>query len=64
MIERDRIKNIIVRAFDTALDYELADAYVDIVSCGECPYWHDCQNHYDCDEFILGTLQEDKEDRK
>lgn len=64
MTNRDRIKNIILRVLDMALDHELADAYVDIVGCGECPYFHDCGNLYDCDEFILGKLQEDKEDRK
>lgn len=64
MTKRDKIKNIIVRALDTALNYELADAYRDIVGCGGCPYWHDCKNKHDCDEYILEKLEEESEDNE
>ena len=61
MTKRDKIKTIIVRALDVALNYELADAYRCIVSCGECPYWNDCRNEHDCEDYILQKLDEDKE---
>lgn len=62
MTKRDEIQNIIIESIEKAKDYELAYGYNEIVSCGDCPYWHDCRNEHECDDYILDKLQEDKED--
>jgi hypothetical protein len=63
MTNKDEIKSIIVKSLETAKDYEIADAYSSIVSCGDCPYWHDCRNEHECDEYILDKLEAEKEDK-
>lgn len=64
MTKLDEIKSIIVNYLKSATNYEIADIYVDLIGCGDCPYWHDCRNEHDCDAYILDKLAEDKEDRK
>lgn len=60
MTNMDEIKSIIVKSLETAKTYEIADAYVDIVSCGECPYWQDCRTKHKCNDYILEKLEADK----
>ena len=57
MTNRDEIKSIIVESLESAKNYEIADGYSHIVSCGDCPYWIDCRNEYECDEYILDKLE-------
>ena len=52
MTNRDEIKSIIVKSLETAEDYDFAVTYDNIVSCGDCPYWHDCRNEHMCYEYI------------
>lgn len=57
MTNKDEIKSIIVKSLETAKNYEIADGYSHIVSCGDCPYWSDCRNEHECDEYILDKLE-------
>lgn len=60
MTNRDEIKSIIAKSLETAEDYDFAVTYDNIVSCGDCPYWHDCRNEHMCYEYILKKLGEDE----
>ena len=62
MTNKDKIKNIIIKSLETANEELIADAYYDTVSCDDCPYWHDCENEYDCNEYILNKLVAKSED--
>lgn len=64
MTNIDEIKSTIVKSLETASNYEIADVYEDMVDCGDCPYWHDCRNGYDCDEYILNKLVADDKEEK
>ena len=63
MTDRDKIKSIIIKSLETAKTYEIADGYSSMVSCGDCPYWHDCRNEYECDEYILDKLEAENDKR-
>lgn len=61
MTNMDEIKSIIVKSLETAQNGEIADCYAHVVSCGDCPYWHDdCRNEHDCFHYILDKLEADK----
>lgn len=65
MTNTDEIKSTIVKSLETANKDEIADAYECLVSCGNCPYWHDCRNERDhCYDYILDKLEADDEEEK
>lgn len=61
MRNRDAILRIINKELEHAENYDIAEAYADIVGCGECPYWHDCQNERDCHAYIYNKLADKEE---
>ena len=61
MTNKEAIKSIIVKSLESAKNYEIADGYSHIVSCGDCPYWYDCRNEHLCDEYILDKLEESED---
>ena len=64
MTNIDEIKSTIVKSLETASNYDFAVVYANIISCGDCPYWHDCRNEYDCAEYILNKLRANDEAEK
>lgn len=60
MTNREEIKSIIIKSLETANEETIADAYYDTVSCGDCPFWHDCRNGQFCRGYILNKLEADK----
>lgn len=56
-IRRDRalILNGILKSLSKNDDMALA--YSHIVSCGDCPYWHECGNMHDCYYYIFDKLE-------
>lgn len=60
MTNKEEIKSIIVKSLETATKHEIADAYYLLVSCGDCPFWHDCRNYHECGDYILEKLGEDE----
>jgi len=63
MTDLDKIKSIIVKSLESAENYEIADCYNHMVICGDCPYWHDCRNEHECDEYILDKLEAENDKR-
>lgn len=64
MANVDTIVNVILKTVETADNDELARTYNNVVTCGECPWWHDCANEHDCFEYIKEKLEkEDKHDQ-
>lgn len=55
---KDEIKNVLVKSLESAKDFELAEAYAQLVSCGDCPYWRKCKNEQYCDVYIADKLKE------
>ena len=60
MAKIDEIYDTIVKSLETATNEEIAQAYNQVVGCGSCPYWHDCQNMHWCYNYILDKLEEEK----
>lgn len=55
----DIIKTIIIKSIEIEKEkHEIANAYVEIVSCGHCPFWHDCSNETACYDYICKKLEE------
>lgn len=52
-------KVLIVNAIMKSLSKndDMALAYSHTVGCGDCPYWHECGNMYDCYFYILDKLE-------
>ena len=61
MTDKDEIKSIIVKSLETAENYDIAVVYDNIVSCGDCPFWHDCRKErtclQPCAEYIFKKLE-------
>ena len=57
MMNKEEIKNIIVKSLDTAPNEDIAEAYNYVVGCNDCPYWHDCRNEHDCTDYIYDKLE-------
>ena len=57
MTARDEMKETIIKSLKYADNYEIAVCYNKIVSCGICPYWHDCRNEHDCMDYICNKLE-------
>lgn len=55
---RDKIIRTVTESLESGVNSDIAECYVDIVSCGDCPYWHDCRNEYECFTYILNKLND------
>ena len=59
MTNRNEIKGTIIKLIEAANNHQLAEAYVELVGCGECPYRHDCRNENVCYDYIFNKLETD-----
>lgn len=60
MANIDEIFDTIVTSLETANNEDVATAYAYLVGCGDCPYWHECQHNFICDEYILKKLEKEE----
>lgn len=60
-MNRSEVIDLVTKSLETATKHGLACAYVEVVGCGDCPFWHDCSNETMCYDYIFKKLQEDKE---
>jgi len=61
MTNRDEIKSIIIKSLETAPEEKIAEAYVSIVRCCDCPLCDNCRKErtylQTCFEYILEKLE-------
>ena len=61
MTIRDEIIRTVTESLESGDNSDIAECYVYIVSCGNCPYWHDCRNEYECSTYIRNKLEDSDE---
>lgn len=55
-MSRAEVIEIIMKSLEEATDYELVEAYAQLVSCSDCPKWHDCKNEHECDVYMIEQI--------